>query len=107
MSILFKGSEVHLVYDNGTQECIGVHDGILYAANQNFLSKSDLTCDSCGHDQHAVCNAAVIHMTDLERWHRRLAHINYRDVGKFANHPNVKGIDITDRSNKIDHQCEV
>jgi hypothetical protein len=108
MRILFKDSHAFLVYEDGTQECIGVHDGILYAANKQFLSKDDLLCKhTCDADPQSICNAAVLHMTDTELWHRRLAHINYRDVKRFSNHPNVRGINITDRSNNIEHQCEV
>jgi len=96
--IIFRGDQVLMVEMNSEKEdVIGVSDGSLFRTTPDFQQVLE-----------AAANLAVIDPihNQTELWHQRLGHVNYRMIKKFANHPNVKGMSITDGSDKVDHVCD-
>jgi hypothetical protein len=97
--IIFRGDQVLILNMNTKDESvIGVSDGKLFHTTPDFQNVLE-----------AAANLAVIDPINnkTELWHQRLGHVNYRMVKKFANHNNVKGMSITDGSDKVDHVCDV
>lgn len=96
--IVFRGDQVLMVNMESKEESvIGVSDGQLFHTTPDFQEVLE-----------AAANLAVIDPINnqTELWHQRLGHVNYRMVKKFANHNNVKGLSITDGSDKVDHVCD-
>jgi hypothetical protein len=97
--IIFRGDQVLILNMNTKDESvIGVSDAKLFHTTPDFQNVLE-----------AAANLAVIDPINnkTELWHQRLGHVNYRMVKKFANHNNVKGMSITDGSDKVDHVCDV
>ena len=96
--ILFEGGQVHMrVSKDHEFELVGILDGALYESTPDFVQ---------GKPKSETARLVVQHISDLDLWHQRLAHLGYDNVRHMFKKEVVTGMKIHDGSNLKDHECD-
>ena len=87
-------------------QLVGVLDGALYEAGNmsDHIHDEDLI-DQPSYSSEMACTM-VEHLSDLDLWHQRLAHLSYENVKKMYKKTAVPGMTVRDKSFHRPHVCD-
>lgn len=106
--ILFENGHAYMRSSpDAAFELVGVLDGALYEAGTSaeHVHDSKLLDDDADSTSEVACTT-VEHISDLDLWHQRLAHLSYANVRKMFKKTAVRGMSIRDKSFSKEHVCD-
>ena len=105
--ILFENGHAYMrTHETADFQLVGVLDGALYESGTTYEHIHDSQiADACNDISEVACNM-VEHVSDLDLWHQRLAHLSYDNVRHMHKKTAVRGMTVRDKSFSMDHVCD-
>jgi hypothetical protein len=105
--ILFENGHAYMRRSPDAEvELVGVLDGALYEAGNCAEHVHDSKVGDTPNDAPEVACTMVEHISDLDLWHQRFAHLSYDNVRKMYKRSAVRGMNVRDKSFPKDHICD-
>ena len=105
--ILFENGHAYMRSSPAAEfELVGVLDGALYETGTSAEHVYDANLSDVHTGPPEAACTMVEHISDLDLWHQRLAHLSYDNVRKMYKRSAVRGMHIRDTSFRNDHVCD-
>ena len=58
--------------------------GKIYDGNKNLICTGEQTIGNLFHLNHTICTCQFAKVEDVQLWHKRLSHVNFKNMVKYV-----------------------